>query len=35
MMTTSLGLKNVEVPYRTAADSLNDLLSGNHRLCDV
>jgi tripartite-type tricarboxylate transporter receptor subunit TctC len=29
MMTTSLGLKNVEVPYRTAADSLNDLLSGN------
>lgn len=29
MMNTELKLQNVEVPYRTAADSLNDLLSGN------
>ena len=29
MMKVNLGLKAVEVPYRTAMDSLNDLTSGN------
>lgn len=29
MMNNALNLRNVEVPYRTAADSVNDLISGN------
>lgn len=29
MMKEIMGLKTVEVPYRTAADSINDLTSGN------